>query len=342
MNQFNAFTSQHDDFVHDIEYDTYGKRLATCSSDHKIKIWSENAAGEWQCDAELEGHRGAVWKLAWAHPEFGQVLASCSFDQRIIIWEEMDTPVSTDENSNMININGVEQPIPGNNASVKKQANNMDVLSRWHQVSSLKGDGRESVNDMKFAPRHFGLCLATCSTDGFVRIFDADDVMNLENWTMSKFEATSDKEEATSLSWNQSRFDSQMMVVGSTSHIKVWTKNQTERRWEVLADLSVGDVGIVNDVCWAPNLGRSYHLIAAAAANSEDIQIFKLMTDPETNSYRNFEMEAKLSCNTEVWRCEWNLTGTVLAASGEDGTIRLWRKNFKNVWDQITEESLCR
>jgi len=36
-----SFALGHDDYVHDISYDFYGKRLATCSSDQKIKIWDK-------------------------------------------------------------------------------------------------------------------------------------------------------------------------------------------------------------------------------------------------------------------------------------------------------------
>jgi WD40 repeat protein len=28
---------------------------------------------------------------------------------------------------------------------------------------------------------------------------------------------------------------------------------------------------------------------------------------------------------TRVWRLSWNLTGTILASSGEDGRVRLWK-----------------
>jgi WD40 repeat protein len=33
------FNTSHDDLVHDVAYDYYGKRLVTCSSDQKIKVW---------------------------------------------------------------------------------------------------------------------------------------------------------------------------------------------------------------------------------------------------------------------------------------------------------------
>jgi WD40 repeat protein len=91
MNHFKSFVGDHEDFVHDVCFDFYGQRLATCSSDHKIKVWSQTGEGEWVLDSEVGAtarHLGPVWKVAWAHPEFGSILASCSFDQTIRIWEE--------------------------------------------------------------------------------------------------------------------------------------------------------------------------------------------------------------------------------------------------------------
>ena len=69
----------HDDFVHDVSYDFYGKRLATCSSDQKIRVWEKTSKDgnqeEWSDPEELgggsTGHAGAVWRVKWADPEFG-------------------------------------------------------------------------------------------------------------------------------------------------------------------------------------------------------------------------------------------------------------------------------
>ncbi|KAL9454932.1 hypothetical protein AB3S75_007360 [Citrus x aurantiifolia] len=77
----------HEDTVHDVAMDFYGKRLATASSDSSIKIIGlSNSAS--QHLATLKGHRGPVWQVAWAHPKFGSILASCSYDGQVIIWKE--------------------------------------------------------------------------------------------------------------------------------------------------------------------------------------------------------------------------------------------------------------
>ena len=42
-------SSEHSDFVHDVAYDFYGSRLASCSSDRTIKVWAKDAStGGWK------------------------------------------------------------------------------------------------------------------------------------------------------------------------------------------------------------------------------------------------------------------------------------------------------
>ena len=42
-----------------------------------------------------------------------------------------------------------------------------------------------------------------------------------------------------------------------------------------------------------------------------------------------------IETTSPVWRVAWNVTGTVLATSGEDGTLSLWRKNFAGKWNNV-------
>ena len=48
------------------------------------------------------------------------------------------------------------------------------------------------------------------------------------------------------------------------------------------------------------------------------------------------EMMSKLEAHkNEVWRISWNILGTCFASSGDDGTVRIWKKNLKGKFNQI-------
>ena len=65
----------HEDMVHDAQMDYYGTKLATCSSDRSIKIFDVKDGTQTHV-ADLRGHEGPVWQLAWAHPSYGNILVS--------------------------------------------------------------------------------------------------------------------------------------------------------------------------------------------------------------------------------------------------------------------------
>lgn len=82
-----SFDTGHGDLIHDTQFDYYGRRLATCSSDGLVRVFSVEQEPA-QYLADLVGHQGPVWQIAWAHPKFGNVLASASFDHTVIVWRE--------------------------------------------------------------------------------------------------------------------------------------------------------------------------------------------------------------------------------------------------------------
>lgn len=152
---FRRFPSQHSDFVHDMSFDFYGKRLATCSSDRKIKIWEE-LGHEWRLEYEWNAHQASVWKVEWAHPEFGQIVASCSFDRTVSIWEDQGMYLNAGQgavlSSDAATANG------GGGAPAAAAAAAVGTKEGWRNQAQLV-DARDSVHDVKFAPRHLGLRL---------------------------------------------------------------------------------------------------------------------------------------------------------------------------------------
>jgi nucleoporin SEH1 len=183
--------TEHQDLIHDVAYDYYGLRLATCSSDQRIKIWEASQEEDiWQLNDEWKAHDGSVLKVSWSHPEYGTLLASASVDRSVKIWEEIDG----------------EHRLSG---------------KRWVERAKLI-ESRMAVQDIEFAPRHLGLKLATCSADGIVRIYEAMDIMNVSAWTcIDDIDVSAgtnahakERDGFYSISWSTSRFHAAMFVVG--------------------------------------------------------------------------------------------------------------------------------
>ncbi|XP_051159511.1 nucleoporin SEH1-A isoform X1 [Leptopilina boulardi] len=312
MFEARSITAEHKDLIHDIAYDFYGQRMATCSSDQFVKVWDEDEHDMWHLTASWKAHSGSVWKVTWAHPEFGQVLATCSFDRTAAVWEEI-----VGEGSG-----------PGERG-----------MRHWVRRTNLV-DSRTSVTDVKFAPKTLGLLLATCSADGVIRIYEAPDVMNLSQWTLQH--DISCKLPCSCISWNPSlsRLHPPMIAVGSDDtntssggKVFIYEYSENGRRWTKTETLS-NIVDPVHDIAFAPNLGRSFHTLAIA---TKDVRIITLkpMPDSAQSGLSRFEITTTAQFDDHyctVWRVCWNIMGTILASSGDDGCVRLWKDNYINNW----------
>lgn len=309
--------SDHKDLIHDVSYDFHGRRMATCSSDQSVKVWDLDDNEEWKCTASWKTHSGSVWRVTWAHPEFGQVIATCSSDRTAAIWEEMIGEMKAD---------GRNRP--------------------WIKRTSLV-DSRTSVTDVKFAPKHMGLQLATCSADGIVRIYEAPDVMNLSQWSLQHEIHVSNKLSCSCVSWNPSRVHPPMLAVGSDDSnpsaggkVQIYEYNGSTRKWNKVETIALV-TDAVHDVAFAPNLGRSFHLLGIATKSLKVISIDPLRRDATLSGSTGLTMFELRQVGdfsdhgSQVWRVCWNVTGTVLASSGDDSCVRLWKANYLGNWKCI-------
>uniref|UniRef100_A0A8C5JYZ8 Nucleoporin SEH1-like n=1 Tax=Jaculus jaculus TaxID=51337 RepID=A0A8C5JYZ8_JACJA len=267
----------HKDLIYDVSFDFHGHHMATCSSDQSVK----------HCTASWKTHCGSVWRVTWAHPEFGQVLASCSFDITAAVWEEI----------------------------VGESNDKLGGQRHWVKGTTLV-DSRTSVTDVKFAPKHMGLMLATCSADGIVRIYEAPDVMNLSQWSL-QHEAC--KLSCSCISWNpsSSHAHSPMIAVGSddsspNAMAKVQIFEYNENREYAKAETLKTVTDPVHDIAFPVRK----ELTSSGGPTKFEIHIVAQFDNH----------------NSQVWRVTWNITGIVLASSGDDGYLRLWKTNYMDNW----------
>jgi nucleoporin SEH1 len=185
---------------------------------------------------------------------------------------------------------------------------------------------KDSVKSISFAPRHFGLKLAAGSLDGVVRIYDAMDVMNLSHWVETASFEVSPAGSEVSLSWNTSRSEAQTLVTGGPNGVRIFGFNG--REWAVVG---VCDTHDTLEVSWAANVGRSSHLIAASTREN-GVRLHSVKLPTQDRAFQSSVVAEFSEHRCLVRRLSWNITGTLLCSSGDDGAVRYWKCNHIGQW----------
>ena len=299
VSSFQLVDSQHEDMVHDSQFDYYATKLATCSSDRTIKIF--DVVGEHHhCCATLTGHEGPVWQVAWAHPQNGVLLASCSYDGSVIVHKEVS------------------------------QNNWVRVFE--HRVHE------SSVNSIAWAPHEFGLILACASSDGNVSILEylesgqnwkvthfKADALGCNSVSWAPFSALGGESAPV-----------KRLATGSCDNlVRIWkcvSNNPGQEDWQQEEKVGVASphTDWVRDVAWAPNTAMPYNIIASC---SEDRTVFIWK---QTKKDEPWSSSLLATFDAPVWRVSWSVTGNVLAVSTGDHKVSLWKQAVDESWIQIS------
>lgn len=290
--------------------DYYGRRLATCSSDRTIKIFTIDGDTH-TLNTTLKGHEAPVWSVAWAHPKFGSILASCAFDGKVVIWREAS---------------------PG---------------SGWSRAADFALHSA-SVNAVSWAPHELGALLACASSDGSVSVLGfADGPQGAQSqtpgappgWDHSVFPAhelgcnavswapallPGALEKAATAGNTTQAATRRFATGGSDCAVKIW-----EFQGGAYTEIATlrGHEDWVRDVAWSPSLlSKTY---VASASQDKSVRIWTLVAGADANVASNWKC-ATLSFECVVWRCSWSLSGNVLAVSGGDNKVSLWKERVRD------------
>lgn len=295
----NSVDTGHEDMIHDAEMDYYGLRLATCSSDNTVKIYNIKN-GTHTLAADLKGHFGPVWQIAWAHPKFGSLLASCSYDRKVIIWKEQN--------------------------------------GEWFKYYEYSNHD-SSVNSVQWAPPEHGLMLACGSSDGSISILTYQ--MEVGTWEAKKIPnahtigcnavswcpAIYPDNIATETGQTQSVFTKRLVTGGCDNLVKIW--KEQDDRWVEENKLEIHS-DWVRDVAWAPSVGLRKSYIASC---SQDRRV--IIWTSEDNI--NWNSTILNTFDDVVWNVSWSLMANILAVSGGDNKISLWKENVEGQWVCISD-----
>jgi len=112
---------------------------------------------------------------------------------------------------------------------------------------------------------------------------------------------------------------------GSDCAIRIWEFNPSGNNYVTLAELS-GHTGWVRDVAWSPSLlgGKSY---IASASQDRTVRIW---TTSDASAEKSSWTCKVLNFECLVWRVSWSLSGNVLAVSGADNKVTLWKERVRD------------
>ncbi|KAI5966154.1 SEH1 [Candida pseudojiufengensis] len=262
------FVTGHEELIHDIKYDFYGKHIATASSDQHIKVFDlDPTTSSWVLNDSWKAHDSSIMRLSWAHPEFSssKILASCSFDRTVKIWQEQ-----LDE------LHGSGR--------------------RWIRLATLAIESYGPIYDVQFAPKHLGLKLGCVGSDGIFRIYESLEPNDLTSWALTtEIPILSSQLPAKSLQssfaveWCPSKFTkTEKFIVVALDQGFVYRnvpkqsdssdENNGSEKYIKICNLPEHN-GLIRSVSWAPSMGRSYHLIATGCKDGY-VRIFKATESP--------------------------------------------------------------
>lgn len=192
-----------------------------------------------------------------------------------------------------------------------------------------------------WSPPELGCLLACASSDGNVSVLEFSDNnwrniifpahgmgVNAVSWAPSGVPGAIARKDGGALGGNVRRF----VTGGSDNQVKIWELNTSTSKYENTITLPNGHSDWVRDVAWSPTLlSKSY---IASASQDKTVRIWTSTNPADVNSWN---LAQELEFDTVLWRVSWSLSGNILAVSGGDNKVTLWKENLSGKWEMVRE-----
>lgn len=120
------------------------------------------------------------------------------------------------------------------------------------------------------------------------------------------------------------------LVTGASDGlVKVWKFLEDEDKWIEEHKLE-GHSDWVRDVAWAPSIGKCY-----IASCGQDRRVIIWKYDLSANKWD--AVKCLDDFQDVVWHVSWSITGNILATSGGDSKVTLYKETFSGDWTCISE-----
>lgn len=272
---------------------------------------------------------------------YGRRLATCSSDKTIKIFE-----VEGETHKLVETLSGHEGPVwriawahPKFGTILASCSYDGKVLiwkeenGKWDQIA-VHAVHSASVNSVQWAPHEYGALLLAASSDGKVSVVEFK-----ENGTTSPIVIDAHAIGVNAASWApatvQGDSNSQQLrrfvTGGADNLVKVWKFNSDSQTY-VLENTLEGHSDWVRDVAWSPSiLLRSY-----IATVSQDHTCIIWSQENNEGSWKKTPLQAERFPDV-LWRASWSLSGNILALSGGDNKVTLWKEDLEGKWEPAGE-----
>jgi nucleoporin SEH1 len=265
--KFSTFEHRHHDLVLAVDFNFYGNRMVTASSDHRLKVWDKREEN-WILIDTWRAHDAEVVDVKWNGPFTGSIIGSIGEDGQFKLWEE----------------DVLQAPDSGR---------------RFQRILSLRSETRIPFCSLDFKNLHMETYVSLITRDGYLSVLEPVDHDNLGgewNPRMQRYVCTTplrQEETGFRVAWHKEKvpcwtaveagLDHQALglAVAAMNTVKVY-RTDKERKWYLAAELT-GARGVIRDVAWANGSMRGYDVIATASKDGA-VRIYDVSTPQDQAS----------------------------------------------------------
>ncbi|KAI8931245.1 hypothetical protein NX059_011592 [Plenodomus lindquistii] len=372
MAAFQNFSHGHEDLVLAVDFNYFGTRMVTASSDHRLKVWDKKD-DSWSLVESWKAHDAEIVDVKWNGPFMGEVLGSIGEDGRCKLWQEDVTEV----------------PMSGN---------------RFKLITNLASTTHAPFMSLDFKNIMQETWLALITRDGLMTVYESQDqslnewIVQAERWVSEHNPPEREEEVGFKVVFHREKLPcwtaimagldrkSLSLAVAAMKDVYVFRTDKSKRFFQV-AKLD-GARQIIRDLAWANGSMRGYDILATASKDGA-IRIYELSTPSSGNSYAGgtssslavaeppsprpgprknapsgigaglagaskapevshdnepgrIRQVAKLieeltNHQGAVWRVAFSQMGDLLVTTGDDGSVRTWKKAVNGRWQEYAE-----
>ncbi|KAG7695957.1 hypothetical protein KL911_003217 [Ogataea haglerorum] len=201
----------------------------------------------------------------------------------------------------------------------------------WSNIAE-HGVHQASVNSVSWAPSEYGAVLLCTSSDGKASVVEF-----MEDGSQKTMVFQAHAIGANAGSWAPPHKDNikerRLVTGGCDNLVKIWKFDPQVNNYVEEAVLA-GHTDWVRDVAWSSSLlSKSY---IASASQDRTVLIWTNDTVGGTSPWKK-QLLTEEKFPDVCWRASWSLSGNVLAISGGDNKVTLWKENLSGKWESAGE-----